>query len=111
MIVSVQAPLDEVIDLMKSEASTSTACVEDGQMSDSSSFGQTPSEPASSDVSPSMFMAKPLEEIPSYTPWLILWCHQAVCRQNNTPLQPVAIRIQALQVIAAFIKHYFTLSR
>ena len=111
MIVSVQAPLDEVTDLMKSKVSTVTFDDEDAQKPNSSLSVEGPSEQMSLDTFPSIFQAQSMNEIPSCTPWLVCWCYRAVCRQTSTSVQPVAIRIQALQVIAAFVKNYFTLCR
>ena len=107
MVVSVHTPLDEVAELMK-PAMESTAAIGDTQTSNNPSSGQTPSQPL---VSPSVFTDELQGELPASTPWLVTWCYQAVCQQNDTITQPIAIRIQALQVLATFVKHYFTLAR
>jgi len=90
MVISVHAPLKEVITIMK----------------------QAPHEEKQTAIVASQVTKDELSNSQEQThPWLIDTCITMVARQHGKEVQPVAVRIEAIQVLIAFVRNYFDILR
>lgn len=93
MVISVHAPLEEVLSLMRKQPNEEKQpTLETNQVAE--------------DSKPST------DGIPQQTyPWLIETCIELVAWEHVKDVQPMVVRIEAIQVLIAFVRNYFDIIR